>query len=318
IQAGSYDPGAGSLHVLGENQTYGITPATRVTVDGSPESQDRLFGRYEVLNHQTVTQHGTKVLTDLDLGSIGGRISRTQAHQFLLGGVLVELVVILLVVTNAAASTVTREREDGTLDILLSTPISSRTYLWGKLVGLLGFVLPLVIVPALSVAMFVIADAVKWILSGDTSGQWLVWPEAILLLPLVMMILAAFATVVGMQMSLRNRTTVRAVMSSLGIVIGCMALLGWCGYTANGNAIGALSVAITAFSPLGVVATMIYPDVFGGTALRSGSGAISVGEARLLLAGFTLVAIALYSGAIWTLYQSMVKNFDMTIRRQSR
>ncbi|MGN6505735.1 MAG: ABC transporter permease, partial [Tepidisphaeraceae bacterium] len=318
IQAGSYDPGAGSLHVLGENQTYGITPATRVTVDGSPESQDRLFGRYEVLNHQTVTQHGTKILTELDLGSIGGRISRTQAHQFLLGGVLVELVVILLVVTNAAASTVTREREDGTLDILLSTPISSRTYLCGKLVGLRGFVLPLVIVPALSVAMFVIADAVKWILSGDTSGQWLVWPEAILLLPLVMMILAAFATVVGMQMSLRNRTTVRAVMSSLGIVIGCMSLLGWCGYTANGNAIGALSVAITAFSPLGVVATMIYPDVFGGTALRSGSGALSVGEARLLLAGFTLVAIALYSGAIWTLYQSMVKNFDMTIRRQSR
>jgi ABC-type Na+ efflux pump permease subunit len=59
--------------------------------------------------------------------------------------------VILLIVTNAAASTVTREKEDGSLDLLLTTPITSRYYIWGKLRGLVSYVLPLVAVPVSSV-----------------------------------------------------------------------------------------------------------------------------------------------------------------------
>ena len=66
--------------------------------------------------------------------------SSGQVRQFLLGASVVELAVILLIVTNAAASTVTREKEDGTLDLLLSTPITSRYYIWGKLRGLVSFV----------------------------------------------------------------------------------------------------------------------------------------------------------------------------------
>ena len=52
--------------------------------------------------------------------------------------------------TNAAASTVTREKEDGTLDLLLTTPITSHYYIWGKLRGLVSFVLPLIAVPVVS------------------------------------------------------------------------------------------------------------------------------------------------------------------------
>ena len=317
IQAGSYDTGTDTLHILGEDETYGVSSSTHVTLDGADVPLDRLFGRYEVLNHQALTQRGTKTLTAIDLGSIAGKITRTEAHQFLLGGVLVEMIVILLVVTNAAASTVTREREDGTLDLLLTTPITSRSYLWGKMLGLLGFVLPLLIVPVLSVAMFIIADACTWIFTGDATAQWLVLPEAILLLPLVFVIVVAFATVVGMQMSLRNRTTVYAVMSSLAIVVGAIALLGWCGYEASAAKIGPVSSVVTAFSPLGVIAAVIYPEQFGGSAWTNPASG-DIATARWLLFGGTVVAVALYAGVIWTLYKSMVKNFDMTIRRQSR
>jgi hypothetical protein len=31
-----------------------------------------------------------------------------------------------------------------------------------------------------------------------------------------------------------------------------------------------------------------------------------------------MIAVAVYAAGIWTMYKSMVKNFDMTIRKQSR
>jgi len=133
----------------------------------------------------------------------------------------------------------------------------------------------------------------------------------------VLLTITAFATIVGMQMSLRNRTTVRAVMSSLGIVIGLMAVLGWCGITASTSRIGQMASAVQSFSPLGVIATLVYPQRFGGQAWESGD-LQDISSARVVMLVFTLVAIAAYSGVIWTMYTSMVKNFDMTIRRQSR
>jgi len=44
-------------------------------------------------------------------------VTAVDARQFCCATVI-ELAVILLIVTNAAASTVTREKEDGTLDLL--------------------------------------------------------------------------------------------------------------------------------------------------------------------------------------------------------
>ena len=317
IQAGSYDPGNGTLHIIGENQTYGVTPGTSVQLDGQDVPTERLYGHYAVLNEQTETVRGVKQLKSIDLASITGQITRIQAQQFLLGLILVETSVIILIVTNAAASTVTREREDGTLDLLLTTPITSRYYLWGKMAGLVSYMVPLTIVPAISALLFVAADASIWIFGGDVYLQWLVLPEAVLLLPLVLLTITAFATIVGMQMSLRNRTTVRAVMSSLGIVIGLMALLGWCGITASTSRIGQMAAAIQSFSPLGVIATLVYPQRFGGQAWENGDPQ-DIGSARVVMLVFTVVAIAAYTGVIWTMYTSMVKNFDMTIRRQSR
>ena len=39
---------------------------------------------------------------------------------------------------------------------------------------------------------------------------------------------------------------------------------------------------------------------------------------RLMIIFFTLVAVGAYTAIVWSMYTSMVKNFDMTIRRQSR
>jgi ABC-type transport system involved in multi-copper enzyme maturation permease subunit len=318
IQAGSYDRAARTLHVLGENQTYTLDAAPAVKLDGREVPTDTLAGRYEVVSRQSRIDRGVRTMSAIDLRTVPGRITREQAHQFLLGLIIVEVAIILLIVTNAAASTVTREREDGTLDLLLTTPITSRYYLWGKLAGLVSFMLPLVAVPVISAFLFVVADFLLAPRGVGVTESWLVLPESVLLMPVMLLIVVAFATVIGMQMSLRNTTTVRAVMSSLGIVIGLLALLGWCGQTATGvDSSTPLGSVAGAFSPLSVIALLVDPLRFGGRVWSEGM-ADEIMEARLTTFVSVLIAGAAYAAVIWSMYKSMVKNFDMTIRRQSR
>jgi ABC-type transport system involved in multi-copper enzyme maturation permease subunit len=290
--------------------------------DNKEATIDDLRGKFSVT--ADVYRNANKVplaWASIHAYDIPRQMSASETRQFLLGATTVELAVILLIVTNAAASTVTREKEDGTLDLLLSTPITSRYYIWGKLRGLVSFVLPLIAVPVLSAAIFVVYDLFRqfnnW---DDPTFQWIVFPEAVLILPAMLIIVSAFAAILGMQMSLRCRTTVMAVMLSVGIVVGLCGALGWCGFallqSPNGNPIG---IVAGAFSPFTLLSMMIDPYTFaaGAFGLQAGSEG-ATGGARLLAFIFSWIAVGGYTAIVWSMYKSMVKNFDMTIRKQSR
>jgi ABC-type Na+ efflux pump permease subunit len=227
--------------------------------------------------------------------------------------------VILLIVTNAAASTVTREKEDGSLDLLLTTPITSRYYIWGKLRGLVSFVLPLVAVPVISVAIFVVYDMVRMLGVTDQNFKWIVFPEAVLIMPPTLVIVAAFASILGMQMSLRCRTTVRAVMSSVGIVAAICAVLVGCGQALLDNSGrgggGEIEYIFAGFSPFTLLSVLINPYSYRTFIQGYGGDAAS---ARTFMFISSLAATTAYAAVVWAMYKSMVKNFDMTIRRQSR
>jgi hypothetical protein len=45
---------------------------------------------------------------------------------------------------------------------------------------------------------------------------------------------------------------------------------------------------------------------------------VDVTTARVLIFLFAWAATGAYALVVWSMYKSMVKNFDMTIRRQSR
>ncbi len=110
------------------------------------------------------------VIAAMSVGYPKTTLGEVETRRFLLGAVMVEVAVILLILTQSAASTVTREKEDGTLDLLLSTPITSRYYIWGKLRGLVSFALPLAAVPLFSLILFIVYDIMRT--TPGRSGAW--------------------------------------------------------------------------------------------------------------------------------------------------
>jgi ABC-type transport system involved in multi-copper enzyme maturation permease subunit len=313
IDNSSYNPTTEQLSIYTTDKaaTYNISPRTDIRLNGKAATIESLRGKLVV--EETIS--GT-TLTSLNATDVPRKITTAEARSFLLGATIVEFAVILLIVTNAAASTVTREKEDGTLDLLLTTPITSRYYIWGKLRGLVSYVLPLVAVPVVSVLIFVIYDFGRQ-LFGQNVAQWIVFPEAVLILPGMLIIVAAFASILGMQMSLRCRTTVRAVMSSVGIVVGACSLLGFCGYSLLEQRMPAINFALASFSPFTVMTVLIDPYQFGGRTFDGAHDADILG-ARIVLGICSIIATGAYAMLVWAMYRSMVKNFDMTIRRQSR
>jgi len=331
VDTNSYNPVQRTLTVFMPNSPQGVqtllvnpegsVDPTSIMLNGKPAQIDDLRGKLAVKARTYVHGNIQTAWLDIDARAIPRRMEAADVRSFLLGAAIIELAVILLIVTNAAASTVTREKEDGTLDLLLSTPITSRYYIWGKLRGLVSFVLPLIAVPVISVLLFVIYDLIRRITSfDDPSFQWIVYPEAVLILPGMLIIVAAFAAILGMQMSLRCRTTVMAVMISVGIVIGLCGAMGWCGYKLLDQSPNAIGVVIGAFSPFTLLTMLIDPHAFAREAygLTSIPDPSAEATARVLAFIFSWIAIAGYTAVVWSMYTSMVKNFDMTIRKQSR
>jgi len=282
---------------------------------------DQIRGKMEVTKEPVIKAGARPQLVSVTLKNVGRKLNATNARDYLLGACIIEFAVILLIVTNAAASTVTREKEDGSLDLLLTTPITSRYYIWGKLRGLVSFVLPLVAVPVFSVLLFAAYDILRRLSDwNDPTFQWIVFPEAVLILPGMLIIVAAFAAILGMQMSLRCRTTVMAVMSSVGIVVGVCAALGWCGASLVDSNSGSFGLAIGSFSPFTVMTVLINPYRYAERNFQADPSGFGNDEAgsRTVVFIVSWIAVGVYTLVVWSMYKSMVKNFDMTIRRQSR
>jgi hypothetical protein len=109
---------------------------------------------------------------------------------------------------------------------------------------------------------------------------------------------------------------VMAVMSSVGIVVGACFGLGFCGLEAiRGHAMGGTSVIFGSFSPFTLVTLLLDPLRYAQDAFNDPDN-WSVARVTIFISGW--IAVGVYAFIVWALYKSMVKNFDMTIRKQSR
>ena len=133
----------------------------------------------------------------------------------------------------------------------------------------------------------------------------------------------AWACMLGLQLSLKWSRTIVAVMASVGVLAGICSVLGVCGFAAANN-LSLFGIIVSVFSPFTAICVLIDPigyahTGFGPTGFFDSSRADSsapLWAGRLLLVFSTLLASTIYCTIVWGMYRSMVKNFDMIIRRQ--
>lgn len=250
-------------------------------------------------------------------------------RQALTALLIAEVAVITLVALYMAAGSVSKEREDGTLDIMLTTPITPRYYIWGKLRGLVRFLSLMIALPVLSIAIVagytlignlnrwpqttVLYEEVNPISGGRTVNMTpLIYVETPVLLLVMLLPFIAVCVAIGMYSSLRAKGVLGAIVPSVSI-IGLGALVfAFCGLSAASN-IPLIGPALNAFSPATNLIMLVDPHQW---VAEFGFGKDTViGRGSLIFAA--IIAAAGYATIVWAFITTMVKGFDHTVRKLS-
>lgn len=234
------------------------------------------------------------------------------------GIIVTEIIIVALGAIYVAASSITREREDGSLDLLLTTSMTPKLYLSGKVHGIVIHLLPMVATPCVTmitvgIVAFTggVSSAVSDIPVGMQEGDMVV-PLAMLgpslLLPVVLVPFIAFCITLGLQWSLRSKGSVRAVAGTLMMVLAISFGLGVCMTPAGSMGVGGAFFA--SFSPISYLFASTYAVEFLPSLVGSGLAQTSI----------SLVICAPIAGTIWILaswglLRSIAASFVMTVRR---
>lgn len=243
----------------------------------------------------------------------------------LMATVWAEIAVTALVAINMAATAVSREREDGTLDLLLTTPITPAQYLTGKLQGVIAYLVPMMAVPLATLAF-----AGFYVAVGGLGGKGpvalndmpfgftvaierpVVLPEAILVAPLVVVPFLAFCVMVGLHWSLRSKGTLASVVGTVGVVGVASGIIGLCGWNA-GPAVPILGPVLAALSPASLIFSLVEPAESMRETITNSSHTLAPARTSLIIGA--AIAAGGYAAAVYLIHQAMVRQFDTTVRR---
>jgi len=232
-----------------------------------------------------------------------------------------EILVIILIAINTSATAISREREDGTLDLLLTTPITPLEYLGGKLRGLISYLAPLLAVPVGTVALaslYVLVGgleraggvAVQAVLGTQTMTVPVVLPEAAIAFPLVSIGFIAFCVVIGLSWSLRSRGTIASVIGTVGVVAVIGGSVGLCGALAGGE-VTFVGPALAPVTPVTALFAGINPESAFSPQVESADDLFNariayVAGAALWAGAYTLVVLGVRA--------DLVRRFDRAVR----
>jgi ABC-type transport system involved in multi-copper enzyme maturation permease subunit len=243
----------------------------------------------------------------------------TASARLIIGAlVMAEVVLAILVAVSASATAVSREREDGSLDILLTTPIQPGPYLQGKLRGLIVVLWPAIATPSITLivaALYTMAGGLgaASVVSPSTVSTTavqvpLVLKEAAFAFPFVFTGFLAFVVMTGLQWSVGSRGVIGSALGALGVVAGAATVVGLCA-AAAGREIAGVGPALACMSPLNLTWAAVAPDhVLGASLLEPAS----------LLPGFaigTVIAVVSEGVVTYAMLTAMRRNFMMTVRR---
>ncbi len=251
-----------------------------------------------------------------------GGMASSDLRFVLAATIWTEVIVIVLVAINVSATAISREREDGTLDIILTTPITPKDYLNGKLRGLVTYLLPMLAVPLLTLAI----GAAYTLMTGTTVAARLantagapvvngplVLPEAALLAPLAMIPFLAFVVMVGLQWSLKSKGTIGSVIGSVGVIGAVAGVVGLCAWQAA-SGLTAVGPILAPMTPVTLTHAVLNPAIAMESTVDAGA-AMPLINARVALAIGVVVTFATYFAIVGALRSALVRTFDMTTRR---
>ncbi len=239
---------------------------------------------------------------------LGGGMTSGEAAMWLAGITAIQVSIALLIATNTAATSMTKEKESKTMDLLLTTPLTSKYILWGKLRGLVSFAAPLLAGPVVVLLVFAIFAMFR----SETPP--VVWIETALELGALLVVYTALACVIGLKFSMTSKTNVSAVMSSVGLVIilgGLASIIGLAMVDASRGEFGAF---LAPFTPYTSINYLINPSALFSSPKDFAEGASAVRAAAFI---GCLIAILLYGFVVWRWYVGLVRDFDMTMRKQA-
>jgi hypothetical protein len=234
-----------------------------------------------------------------------------------------EIVIITLAALNMSATAVSREREDGSLDIILTTPIQPGPYLAGKLKGLIQFLLPMICVPVATLAimaMYVLTNGlgkggvmVTAPLKGTvgTVTVPVILPEGALAMPIMLAPFVAFCVMIGLQWSIKSKGTIGSVIAAVSIVVAVTGVLSLCGIPA-GTSLNVIGGTVVSFSPINLIMAIVYPASTIPSALGAG-----VAAGRISLVIGSMLAAVVFALIVYGMHNNMKRTFMATVRRMA-
>lgn len=246
-----------------------------------------------------------------------GALTLSQARLALAALLGAEVLVVTLSALNMSASAVSREREDKSLDILLTTPIQPGAYISGKLRGLIAYLAPLIAVPCATLALAALFAVTNGLGSGSSwSVQEMVGtssvmvpfalPEAAFLLPIVLTAFVSLCVMIGLDWSVRSKGTIGSVVSATAVVLVLALPLGLCGVASSG--VPHVGAVVSAAIPLNLALLAVEPSMIEGS-LESPQGRV------LALIIGSVGAGLLYGAVVYGLHASVKANFMTRVRR---
>jgi len=245
-----------------------------------------------------------------------------DARQLRLGlGALLgaETLVVIFTAINLSATAVTREREDGTLDLILTTPIQPGPYLSGKLIGLFEFLLPMTLVPPITLllaSIYVLADGFG-VPGGTTVSEAvgtarvdvpMILPEGAITFGGVFLAFTAFCIMVGLQWSIRSKGMIGSTVAAVGVTIAVAGVLGLCGGAA-GSSIPIVGAVLVALSPANLLVAVVSP-----ASAVAGSLEDPAATRTALMIG-SVIAMAIFAAVVFGMHTTMKKTFMFTVRK---
>ena len=254
-----------------------------------------------------------------------GTLNQNDFQFIIKSLVFTEVFLIALVALNMAATAVAGEREDGTLDLILTTPITPKLYLAGKMRGLVAYLLPLIAVPVFTLlvaGLYILTNGLgnenlaqyAYKIPGGGSMQVpVIIPEAGIVLAIMLVPFIAFCVMIGLHWSLKSKGTLSAVVGTVAVVFITSGILGMCGW-ASASDMPVIGPALATLSPASLIDAMISPvsrldetiNQTGGSGLTTARVAMGVGA---------IVSAGIYIAIVYGVLTAMVRNFDFTVRK---